>query len=940
VQNIILKNAKPMQRFLSLPDDGVLSDMNPDVVDEAKSLFSSKEEKNRGNVLDAEEHGHKTFNEELEITVSNLQVNLSVDVSDSGLTPPSPPQDVQGRALPMDFLIVSDIQETRRSSTVSLQDMEKYMCHIDSPESVELEQDDEDTVITGLHLISPDHCTDGNLQSEVAMVVCVDINETPITLPSTEGLQIVPPVPSRENCDSEEEKEEEEEEDKQVVKGCSLAHFEEGNDIARRSFYKQIRSGVGRKKRTAIDKSRLIQHSEAITERDNSYLDVVKIQIQGSDNNLSPEATSTPSSALGSHRPSLVASDADDEELCQYHRQAEESEALAAKQLILPMEAFPPVISVIVNPPSPVMSDDNDEVTLRFSEDNMNRLSVTSPSSGLSFSPAATRRISSGCLLNPPDAIIAAGTKDASFRNRSRSLEKDNRFEDKSPTKRLPIINPHVRSPMWPNVSGGAGLVSKVLLANADALCAVVSPLMDFDETLLEGFCERAVMNNYFGIGIDAKISLDFHQKREEHPEKCRSRAKNYMWYSVLGSKEWLQKTYKNLEQRVQLECDGQRIPLPSLQGIVILNIPSFMGGTNFWGGTKEDDCFLAPSFDDRILEVVAVFGSVQMAASRLIKLQHHRIAQCQTVQITILGDEGLPVQVDGEAWVQPPGMIRIIHKNRMQMLCRNRALETSLRAWEEKQRNQQVPVHSQSSLGGKLPVLSPFSEEEKQLLLSFIESASTLIKYVKLLTIRHPNIKVELYQLATQTAGHLEKVHPGGKIVEGPSLRPQVTELVSSARQLYEETCNLLREKAQSLRLREDLEGKLSAALGSMEMELRKYVTYDSAGIVHFQQPPLEEQGCSERKGRARGLFWHKFRRGGGGGSSRAAHVVATWGVAEVAAWLETIQLSEYAESFTRHDIRGRELLTLGRRDLNELGVTKVGHVKRIQQAVRDLTM
>lgn len=65
----------------------------------------------------------------------------------------------------------------------------------------------------------------------------------------------------------------------------------------------------------------------------------------------------------------------------------------------------------------------------------------------------------------------------------------------------------------------------------------------------------------------------------------------------------------------------------------------SFMGGTNFWGGTKEDDCFLAPSFDDRILEVVAVFGSVQMAASRLIKLQHHRIAQCQTVQITILGE-------------------------------------------------------------------------------------------------------------------------------------------------------------------------------------------------------------------------------------------------------------------------------------------------------------
>ena len=81
-------------------------------------------------------------------------------------------------------------------------------------------------------------------------------------------------------------------------------------------------------------------------------------------------------------------------------------------------------------------------------------------------------------------------------------------------------------------------------------------------------------MNNYLGIGLDAKIVLDFQIKREEHPEKCRSRTKNLMWYGVLGGKEILQKTFKNLDQRVQLECDGQRIPLPSLQGIVILNIP------------------------------------------------------------------------------------------------------------------------------------------------------------------------------------------------------------------------------------------------------------------------------------------------------------------------------------------------------------------------------
>lgn len=35
------------------------------------------------------------------------------------------------------------------------------------------------------------------------------------------------------------------------------------------------------------------------------------------------------------------------------------------------------------------------------------------------------------------------------------------------------------------DVTSGAGLISQALLANADALCAAVSPLMDPDETLL-----------------------------------------------------------------------------------------------------------------------------------------------------------------------------------------------------------------------------------------------------------------------------------------------------------------------------------------------------------------------------------------------------------------------------------------------------------------------
>jgi diacylglycerol kinase (ATP) len=43
-----------------------------------------------------------------------------------------------------------------------------------------------------------------------------------------------------------------------------------------------------------------------------------------------------------------------------------------------------------------------------------------------------------------------------------------------------------------------------------------------------EGFTERCVMNNYFSVGMDAKIVLEFHLKREENPEQFRLGDNNF----------------------------------------------------------------------------------------------------------------------------------------------------------------------------------------------------------------------------------------------------------------------------------------------------------------------------------------------------------------------------------------------------------------------------
>uniref|UniRef100_A0AAY4BJ38 Diacylglycerol kinase n=1 Tax=Denticeps clupeoides TaxID=299321 RepID=A0AAY4BJ38_9TELE len=353
-----------------------------------------------------------------------------------------------------------------------------------------------------------------------------------------------------------------------------------------------------------------------------------------------------------------------------------------------------------------------------------------------------------------------------------------------------------------------------------------------------EGYLEKCVMNNYFGIGLDAKISLEFNNKREEHPEKCRSRTKNMMWYGVLGTKELLQRTYKNLEQKVQLECDGQYIPLPSLQGIAVLNIPSYAGGTNFWGGTKEDDIFCAPSFDDKILEVVAVFGSMQMAVSRVIKLQHHRIAQCRSVKITILGDEGVPIQVDGEAWIQPPGVIKIQHKNRAQMLTRDRAFENTLKSWEDKLKYDKPPLR---------PHLYPqqsvdlATEEEATLIQMCARAAEELITRICEAAKTNGLLEQELAHAVNAASHAINKTHP--KFPESLT-RNTAIEVASTVKALHNETESLLVGRV-SLQLDPPHEELLSSALQSVEVELGKLA--EMPWLYHVLQPNDDEDPSLE---------------------------------------------------------------------------------------------
>nr|KAG5701307.1 hypothetical protein BaRGS_020669 [Batillaria attramentaria] len=121
------------------------------------------------------------------------------------------------------------------------------------------------------------------------------------------------------------------------------------------------------------------------------------------------------------------------------------------------------------------------------------------------------------------------------------------------------------------------------------------------------------VMNNYFGIGIDAELCLDFHNAREEKPDKFNSRLHNKSVYLKMGLKRMVnRKSCKDLHRHVKVEVDGKLIDLPPVEGIVILNILSWGSGANPWGPDREDT-FNKPTHYDGMLEIVGVTGVVHM---------------------------------------------------------------------------------------------------------------------------------------------------------------------------------------------------------------------------------------------------------------------------------------------------------------------------------------
>ncbi|TPX51569.1 diacylglycerol kinase (ATP) [Synchytrium endobioticum] len=203
------------------------------------------------------------------------------------------------------------------------------------------------------------------------------------------------------------------------------------------------------------------------------------------------------------------------------------------------------------------------------------------------------------------------------------------------------------------------------------------------------------VCNNYFSVGADARIALDFHRVRESQPHFFRNRFVNKGWYALLGGRQIALNvmSYLGITFKMDLEKEEAALPdspqhsklvgatlqldtspiihLDHLGGAVILNIPSYGGGAQIYAPLQSIGAPLQYS-DDGAFEALGVLGPLHMGALIAGLSSPEMLGQASKARLHFPMISELPMQLDGEPFLHKgPCTVDIAWHSRVKMLKR-----------------------------------------------------------------------------------------------------------------------------------------------------------------------------------------------------------------------------------------------------------------------------